>query len=228
MLNKLYFTTFVYSLLLTLFSTVLPSNSFGAGKFFTKIPKPIKTISISETKIQLLIDSNDIPYRKSKRDSVQFIPEMYAFNIGHCGGKNISPNIKWKILSENKIDTIKSYAVTMYSPNSNTGSGWWHWIVHGIPASVNEIETGTSKFGEKEIINSEGEVVGVTEVTDSNNFGYSGPCPLINSLWQEYIFTVYALNVKSLPVSDRFCSQAMIRASILKHTIASTSLKGYY
>ena len=62
--------------------------------------------------------------------------KKFEANVFGCGGENKSPALKW---SGAPKDT-KSYAVTVYDPDAPTGSGWWHWSVINIPASVTELK----------------------------------------------------------------------------------------
>lgn len=117
------------------------------------------------------------------------LSKAQEFNGFGCSGQNVSPELSWS----NAPKGTKSFAISIYDPDAPTGSGWWHWQVVNIPASVNSISTDASAKhalpkAAMEITNDYGAV------------GFGGACPPKGDKAHTYIVTVYALDVETLPV----------------------------
>ena len=110
-----------------------------------------------------------------------------------CMGGNVSPALAWK----DPPAGTKSFAITLYDPDAPTGSGFWHWQVWNIPATVTSFAEGQVPTG---IAQGKGDV---------GRAGYAGPCPPPGSGVHHYTFTIYALKVDKLDV-DPNSSGAMV------------------
>jgi hypothetical protein len=135
-----------------------------------------------------------------------------------CSGKNISPSLKWI----NAPAQTKSFAVTVYDPDAPTGSGWWHWIIFNIPASIHELKADTGRI-EKHLA----PVSSIQSITDFGRPGFGGACPPQGDKAHRYIFTVHALNTAKLDLDEK-TSPAMVGFMLNNHTIAKASLIAYY
>lgn len=111
---------------------------------------------------------------------------QYANAFG-CEGGNVSPELAWA----NPPAGTKSFVVTAYDPDAPTGSGWWHWTVANIPASVSELPSGA---GSGSAALPEGAIM---TNTDTGQPGFLGACPPVGTS-HTYIFTVTALGVEKL------------------------------
>lgn len=140
------------------------------------------------------------------------------FNGFGCVGNNVSPHLGWKDAPEN----TKSFALTMYDPDAPTGSGWWHWLVFDLPATLHEIPKGAGVAGTSLLPSTV-----VQSITDYGSEGYGGPCPPQGHGFHQYIFTLYALDTPSLGLSAD-TNPAVVGFNINAHTIAKASLVMYY
>jgi len=132
-------------------------------------------------------------------------------NTFGCNGANVSPSLAWSHAPKG----TKSFAVTVYDPDAPTGSGWWHWLAVNIPANIEKIEAGSVPKGVLEIVN------------DYGTLGFGGACPPEGDKAHQYIFTVHALDVETLPVESK-TNAPIVGYQINAHTIEKASIVSYY
>ena len=127
-------------------------------------------------------------------------------------GGNRSPQISWSGAPEG----TKSFAVTCFDPDAPTGSGFWHWTLANIPTSISELAEGAKA------------PVGAVEGrTDFGEPGYGGAAPPAGHGPHRYIFTVFAVDVDSLPVTPED-SGAKYGFNLHFHTLAKAQIIGIY
>lgn len=141
------------------------------------------------------------------------LPNAQVFNSFGCTGGNLSPELVWS----NAPGGTKSFAVTVYDPDAPTGSGWWHWVIFNIPASMTSLPAGAG-----DPASGKAPQGAIQSQTDFGAPGFGGACPPPGDKPHRYIFTVHALNVDSLPL-DAKASGAMVGFYLTQHTIARAS-----
>ncbi len=117
------------------------------------------------------------------------IGDKFVYNGFGCTGQNISPALSWSGAPAG----TKGYVLTVYDPDAPTGSGFWHWVMYDIPASVTSLPEGAGTPGKQP----EGAVQGNT---DFGTPGYGGPCPPKGDKPHRYVFTIYAVKADKLEV----------------------------
>jgi Raf kinase inhibitor-like YbhB/YbcL family protein len=146
------------------------------------------------------------------------IVEAQVFKGFGCAGGNLSPSLSWK----NPPAGTKSFALTAYDPDAPTGSGWWHWVMFNIPATVTSVPAGAgSSDGAKAPKGA------VQSKTDFGKPGYGGPCPPKGDKPHRYIFTVYALKVPKID-ADAKSSGALVGFMLNANKIGEANFTATY
>lgn len=157
------------------------------------------------------LESPDIPANG-------MIDRKFEANVFGCAGENKSPVLKW---SGAPKDT-KSFALSVYDPDAPTGSGFWHWFVINIPASVNELKADAGNASGANL------PAGARNVRiDYGVAGFGGPCPPEGDKPHRYIFTLHALKTDKLDIpADATAAVAGFMTNA--NTIAKASFTAKY
>lgn len=138
------------------------------------------------------------------------LPRAQVSGIMGCDGEDISPALTWSGFPEG----TKSFVVTCFDPDAPTPSGFWHWAVSNIPASVTELATGAA----------ENLPAGVTaHSNDAGTKAFIGAAPPAGHGPHRYIFCVTAVDVEKLDV-DENTSPAVLNFNLFFHGIGRAFL----
>lgn len=140
--------------------------------------------------------------------------EQLSGALGVPGGKDISPQLSWS----GAPDGTRSYAVTMYDPDAPTGSGFWHWAVTGIPATVTSLPAGAGDDVGAGLPEGAIQLVG-----DAGAARFIGGAPPAGHGEHRYFITVHALDVTDLGLAAT-ASPAFLGFNIASHILGRATL----
>ena len=150
--------------------------------------------------------------------SGEHLSAKHVFNGFGCAGENIPPSLQWK----NVPAGTKSFAVTMYDPDAPTGSGWWHWVVFNIPATVRSLPVFSKDTNGYAL-----PAAAVQSRTDFGTVGFGGACPPQGDKAHRYQITVYALDIEHLDLAED-SPAALVGFFLHQHVIAKAQITAKY
>lgn len=128
---------------------------------------------------------------------------------------NTSPQLSWSGAPEG----TQSYVVTCFDPDAPTPSGFWHWMLVDLPASVTSLERGAAAAALPE---------GAFHLrNDAGQPGFMGAAPPAGDQVHRYFFVVHALDVPALGLEPD-TSPGAANSALVFHTIARAVLVGTY
>lgn len=127
-------------------------------------------------------------------------------------------------------------------PESLPRVDFYHWVLVELKPNLREIEEGSFSSGitprgkggplapmdARQGINDYTSWFAADRDMNGDYFGYDGPCPPWNdALVHRYVFTLYALDIDTVPVEGSFTGGDVLKA-IEGHVLAQASLEGTY
>lgn len=147
------------------------------------------------------IQSDDLAEGQQLRD-----PQASAA-FGVPGGEDRSPHLSWSGFPSE----TESFVVTVYDPDAPTASGFWHWAVFNLPASVTELPSDAS---------AQGLPAGAVQLrNDAGQAGYLGAAPPAGHGPHRYFTVVHAIDVDNLDIPAD-STPAFLGFNLFGHTLA--------
>ena len=135
-----------------------------------------------------------------------------------AGGQDVSPQLSWSGFPSG----TKSFVVTMCDPEAPTVTGFWHWAVVNIPASVTELPAGAGDES------GSGLPKGAFQLpNDARLARYAGAGPPEGHGRHRYVFAVLALGAERIEI-DKEATPAWLMFTLFDGTLGRALLTGWY
>lgn len=146
------------------------------------------------------------------------LPRPQVSGVMGAGGEDVSPHLSWSGAPEG----TKSFAVTIYDPDAPTASGFWHWAVFDLPASVTELPAGAGAADGSTLPD------GATQLkNDGGMVGYVGAAPPAGHGEHHYYTVVHAVDVEKLDVPAE-ATPAFLGFNLFSHTLGRAVIVSTY
>jgi Raf kinase inhibitor-like YbhB/YbcL family protein len=193
---------------------------------------PITSVYVRDPDLNLIEISTYDAGRPQAPDPYDLLPSVPSFTLtspdvgdatdlamahvhASAGGQDRSPALAWSGAPAG----TRGYAITCFDPDAPTGSGFWHWIVVGLSAATNQLDSGAGSAECPQL------PTGALHLR--NDFGvnaYSGAAPPPGDPAHRYIFAVHAVDEQDLRLGpDATCGYAGF--TIASRTIARAVLR---
>lgn len=146
----------------------------------------------------------------------QPLKQAQVSGIMGAGGQDTSPQLSWSGFPEQ----TRSFAVTVFDPDAPTASGFWHWAVANLPATVTELPAG---IGDGSVLPGEA----ITLRNDAGLARYVGAAPPAGHGYHRYFIAVHAVKVEKLDLTAD-ASPAYLGFNLFMNAIARAVIHGTY
>ena len=126
-------------------------------------------------------------------------------------GDNLSPPLEWSGAPKG----TKQFVLLCFDPDAPLPKGFVHWVLYGIPPTVNKLAEGQPPNAYTGGVNGAGKT------------GYMGPYPPSGHGVLHYYFWIYALDIKPSVLKEGM-NRAQLLESIKDHCLEQARLVGTY
>jgi Raf kinase inhibitor-like YbhB/YbcL family protein len=132
------------------------------------------------------------------------------------GGQDVGPQLSWSGFPAQ----TRSFAVTLFDPDTPSECGFWHWVLIDLPATTHDLPSGAGAPA----------WLPQGAIHTRNDFGnnrYDDSAPSAGDVAHRYVFMVHALDVETLDVPPS-ATGAMVSFNLAFHILARGVIRSTY